>query len=59
MEINREDSANGVIKQWRVVYCHDHDEARRQALEAEGGHVVGWVGGYYRMLVKQVAGGDA
>lgn len=38
----------------RVVFVHDHDKARVESLEAVGGRVVGWVGGYYRILISGV-----
>ena len=40
-----------------VLLCHDHDKARKKALEAAGGRVVGWVDGYYRISSERAAGG--
>lgn len=59
MQESRHTDGRGIPSGWRVVLCHDHDDARREALEAAGGLIVGWVGGYYRFIVKRAAGGES
>lgn len=57
MQELRHTEERGAPSNGRVVYVHDHDKARREALEAAGGRVVGWVGGYYRIMVNRPSGG--
>lgn len=36
-----------------VLFCHNHDRERLSALKRNGGTVVGWVDGYYRVKVAR------
>jgi len=45
------------LREGRVVLCHDHDKALKEALESDGGRIVGWVGGYYRIQLERPSGG--
>ena len=37
-----------------VLLCYDHDKKRLERLLSEGGVVVGWVDGFYRVLMPGV-----
>ena len=39
-----------------VLLCSDHDKRRLEALMERGGRVVGWVDGFYRVLVGGARG---
>lgn len=59
MQESKHTNENDALREGRVVLCHDHDGARKAALEAAGGRVVGWVDGNYLIELELPPGGDS
>ena len=45
----RHGAEHGLERYQAVLLCHDHDTARLAKLIEDGGRVVGWVDGFYKV----------
>lgn len=54
MQEARHTERRDALREGRVLlFVDDHDKVRLKALVATGGRVVGWVDGFYRVLIDR------